>query len=47
MENRNSYGYGSNLNYAIIGNCESAALINKDSTIDCCCLPRFDSHSVF
>ena len=47
MENRNSYGYGSNLNYAIIGNCESAALINKDSSIDWCCLPRFDSPSVF
>ena len=47
MENRNSYGYRSNLNYAIIGNCESAALIHKDSSIDWCCLPRFDSPSVF
>ena len=47
MENRNSYGYRSNLNYGIIGNCESAALIHKDSSIDWCCLPRFDSPSVF
>ncbi len=37
----------SNLNFGIIGNCKSAALINKDSSIDWCCLPQFDSPSVF
>ena len=37
----------SNLDYGIIGNCNSAALINKKASIDWCCLPRFDSSSVF
>lgn len=36
-----------NLDYGIIGNCQSAALISKTASIDWCCLPRFDSSSVF
>ena len=36
-----------NLNYGIIGNCRSAALINNKASIDWCCLPKFDSSSVF
>lgn len=36
-----------NLNFGIIGNCSSAALINSDASIDWCCLPKFDSPSVF
>ena len=35
------------LNYGIIGNCKSSALINEDSSIDWCCLPQFDSSSIF
>ena len=36
-----------NLNYGIIGNCKSAALIDETGSIDWCCLPDFDSSSVF
>jgi GH15 family glucan-1,4-alpha-glucosidase len=36
-----------NLNYGIIGNCKSAALIDRSGSIDWCCLPNFDSTSIF
>ncbi|NHN25674.1 glycoside hydrolase family 15 protein [Flavobacterium jejuense] len=36
-----------NLDYGIIGNCQSAALISKTGSLDWCCLPEFDSSSVF
>ncbi len=36
-----------NLNYGIIGNCKSAALVDETGSIDWCCLPDFDSSSVF
>lgn len=36
-----------NLDYGIIGNCQSAALISKTGSLDWCCLPNFDSSSVF
>ncbi|WP_010521987.1 glycoside hydrolase family 15 protein [Aquimarina agarivorans] len=36
-----------NLNYGIIGNCQSAALISKTGSLEWCCLPNFDSASAF
>ncbi|MFO7880237.1 MAG: glycoside hydrolase family 15 protein [Bacteroidota bacterium] len=36
-----------NLNYGVIGNCRSAALISKEGSIEWLCLPKFDSSSVF
>ncbi|MEE4198862.1 MAG: glycoside hydrolase family 15 protein [Bacteroidales bacterium] len=36
-----------NLDYGIIGNCKSAALISRKGSMDWCCLPEFDSTSVF
>lgn len=36
-----------NLDYGIIGNCKSAALISRNGSMDWCCLPNFNSASVF
>ena len=36
-----------NLNYGIIGNCRTAALISETGSLDWFCLPEFDSASVF
>ena len=36
-----------NMNFGIIGNCKSAALINEYGSIEWCCLPKFDSPSIF
>ena len=47
MHKRPSLPFPDNLNYGIIGNCKSSALINEDSSIDWSCLPQFDSPSVF
>ncbi|MFC1686059.1 glycoside hydrolase family 15 protein [Nanoarchaeota archaeon] len=35
------------LDYGIIGNCRTAALISKTASLDWCCFPKFDDPSVF
>lgn len=35
------------LDYGVIGNCRSAALVSAEGNIDWCCLPDFDSPAIF
>jgi len=36
-----------NLDYGIISNCKSAALVSKTGSLDWCCMPNFDSSAIF
>ncbi len=33
--------------YALIGDCDSAALVSRNGAIDCLCWPDFDSGAIF
>ena len=44
---RENVSLENNLSFGIVGNCKSAALINHYGSIVWCCLPNFDSPSIF
>jgi GH15 family glucan-1,4-alpha-glucosidase len=47
MSDARAGGHRAIENYALIGNCETAALIGRDGSVDWLCWPRFDSGACF
>ncbi|MGN6756707.1 MAG: glycoside hydrolase family 15 protein [Thermomicrobiales bacterium] len=47
MTERPTSPYPSIGDYALIGDCHSAALVSQAGSVDWCCLPRFDDSSCF
>jgi GH15 family glucan-1,4-alpha-glucosidase len=46
-EGRRAGGYLPIGRYGMVGDCRSVALVGVDGSVDWCCLPRFDSPSIF
>ena len=42
-----SHRYPPISDYGLIGDCHSSALVSRQGSIDWCCMPRFDSPSIF
>ncbi|MBN1125395.1 MAG: glycoside hydrolase family 15 protein [Sedimentisphaerales bacterium] len=45
--NKQTHPTPQNMDYGVIGNCRSGALISRIGSIDFCCLPDFDSDAMF
>src|SRR5689334_6992754 len=47
MSRDTTQGYPAIADYALIGDCHSAALVSRAGAVEWCCMPRIDNGSVF